>query len=197
MELARAFFAALRRGEETRVPQYDKAAHGGAGDRVQPESSWEVVNARGSGRRRVQVVILEGWCVGFRALASTAEVEARRRTAAVASQHRLEDLVLINERLRDYDTAVTDHLDAFVHVDAEDTRWVYDWRREQEARLRADTGGQGMSDDQVVRFVDAYYPAYELFSDRLRAGLFPPDQPGRQLRLVVGKDRRVKSSVVI
>ena len=196
MELAQSFFAALRRGEEARVPRYDKSLHSGAGDRVLPESSWDVVN--GPGQRRVQVVIVEGWCVGFRALATAAEVEARWRGAGTRTlaHHRLEDLLLVNERLRAYDAALTDHLDAFVHVDAEDTAWVYDWRLEQEVRLREDTGS-GMSDDQVVRFVDAYYPAYELFADKLRTGLFPKDKPGRQLRLVVGKDRRVKRSEVI
>ena len=35
------------------------------------------------------------------------------------------------------------------------------------------------------------YPAYELYTDELRAGLFP-DQPGCHLRLVLGRDRKVQ-----
>lgn len=34
------------------------------------------------------------------------------------------------------------------------------------------------------------YPAYELYTDVLRKGIF--DEPGKQLRLVVGRDRKVK-----
>lgn len=219
MELARRFFGALCAGEPTRVPQYDKSAHGGEGDRV-PEAEWETVNdVAGAGQRRVQVVIFEGWCVGFRRLGATA-VEERWRQAAAAEEegqrqrqretgmgtgggrtrttlprHALEHLQLVDERLGAYDGAVTDLLDAFIHVDAEDTAWVYDWRLEQEVRLRRERGA-GMTDEQVFRFVDAYYPAYELFSDGVRKGIFP-DRPGCQLRLVVGKDRSVKDKIIL
>lgn len=37
------------------------------------------------------------------------------------------------------------------------------------------------------------YPAYELYTEVLRKGIYP--EPGRQLRLVVGKDRRVKDVI--
>lgn len=35
------------------------------------------------------------------------------------------------------------------------------------------------------------YPAYELYTDVLRKGIFSGEK-GKQLRLVVGRDRRVK-----
>lgn len=123
-------------------------------------------------------------------------------------------------------------LDAFVHIDAENTQYVYDWRLQQEAALRA-AKGTGMTDAQVINFVNgckfcvrlrsfpsvfilpstlfyynrkqyvwnelglmAYqtkdYPAYELYTETLRTGIFQGEK-GKQLRLVVGKDRRVKS----
>ncbi|KAI1083395.1 P-loop containing nucleoside triphosphate hydrolase protein [Whalleya microplaca] len=192
--LARDFFAALCAGQPARVPQYDKSAHAGRGDRV-PEAQWSTVN--GPSQPRVQVVIFEGWCVGFRAL--SAEEVARKREAQqppsrTLARHAVEHLQFINERLRDYD-AITDLFDAFIHIDAEDTQWVYDWRLEQEAALRRQRG-TGMTDEQVIRFVDAYYPAYELFSDRLRSGLFF-DKSNCQLRMVVGKDRKVKQTFII
>jgi D-glycerate 3-kinase len=37
------------------------------------------------------------------------------------------------------------------------------------------------------------YPAYELYTDVLRKGIYP--EKGRQLRLMVGKDRRVKEVI--
>jgi hypothetical protein len=37
--------------------------------------------------------------------------------------------------------------------DAEDTKFVYDWRLQQEAALR-DSKGAGMTDEQVINFVN-------------------------------------------
>ncbi|KAI0023663.1 P-loop containing nucleoside triphosphate hydrolase protein [Xylariomycetidae sp. FL0641] len=190
MELASQFFAALCAGQPAKVPQYDKSAHGGRGDRV-PEEQWELVN--GPGRAKVRVVLVEGWCVGFQPL-EPGEVEARwKGPSRTLQQHQLEHLLFVNEKLGRYRT-ITDLFDAFVYLDAVDTEYVYQWRLQQEAALR-EAKGTGMTDEGVVRFVDAYYPSYELFSDKLRKGLF--DSPGRQLRLVVGKDRRVKQTVRI
>jgi D-glycerate 3-kinase len=94
---------------------------------------------------------------------------------------------------------INDRLDAFIHIDAEDTEYVYAWRAEQEAQLRRENGGEGMSEDQVVKFVDAYYPAYELFSDGVREGVFKGKRgrEGCQLRVVVGRGREVVQSMVI
>jgi D-glycerate 3-kinase len=38
------------------------------------------------------------------------------------------------------------------------------------------------------------YPAYELYTDVLRNGIFGGEE-GKQLRLIVGRDRRVKEVV--
>lgn len=42
--------------------------------------------------------------------------------------------------------------------------------------------------------IEGDYPAYELYTEVLRAGVFGLDS-GRQLRLVVGRDRRVKKVI--
>ena len=192
--LAKEFFDALCAGKEAWIPQYDKSAFAGLGDRA-PASQWARVN--GPGQDKIQVVILEGWCVGFRAVAA-AEVEAKwKAPSRTLHNHRLQDLEFVNDQLAAYD-AVTDLLDAFVHVDAEDTEYVYDWRQQQERQLREERGA-GMTADQVTKFVDAYYPAYELYSDGVRRGIFSgdPSKEGSQIRLVVGKDRGVLEKIVL
>jgi D-glycerate 3-kinase len=106
----------------------------------------------------------------------------------------LESLLFVNEKLRGYDV-MTDMFDAFIHIDAEETAYVYAWRREQEEALRRANGVENaMTDEQVVKFVDGYYPAYELFTENLRNGVFrgDPEKKEGQLRLIVGRDRRVK-----
>lgn len=100
----------------------------------------------------------------------------------------------MNTKLAAYNT-VTDLFDAFVHVDAKETHFVYEWRMQQERALRQ-LKGTGMTDEQVVAFVDAYYPAYELYSEGLRKGLFG-ERRGRCLRLVVDRDRKVVDTVVL
>lgn len=189
--LMRDVFASLCEGRPTHVPQYDKSAFGGWGDRL-PASSWIPVNQ--PGQPRVQVVLLEGWCVGFRSIAQQ-EVEAKwKAPSRTLHMHKLEDLNFVNDQLKEYDI-ITDLFDAFIHVDAEDTEYVYEWRRQQEQQLRQEKGS-GMTDEQVVKFVDAYYPAYELFSDGVRNGIFV-DRKGCQLRLIVGMDRCVIDTIII
>lgn len=109
--------------------------------------------------------------------------------------------------------------------DAQNLRFVYEWRQEQERGLRA-TKGSGMTEEQVNDFVDGCrcpyhgliawskkqancipdYPSYELFTEILREGVFKPaasqhstasDWQGRQLRLIVDRNRRVQDVVHI
>ncbi|PGH06794.1 hypothetical protein AJ79_06435 [Helicocarpus griseus UAMH5409] len=210
--LGRQVFDSLRQGLPTKIPAYDKSAFNGQGDRL-PESQWEMVNDVSAGQKRVKVVIFEGWCVGFRA---RPEEEIRRAWEDAVEQRtrdpegykgrlghvKFEDVKAINDALRSYDV-FTDQLDAFIHIDAEDTHFVYDWRQEQERNLLA-AKGSGMTGEQVNKFVDGYYPSYELFTPTLRQGVFAPryetDELGSssdnswkdmQLRLVVNRQRRV------
>lgn len=190
--LAIRFFAKLMNGEPTRIPQYDKAAFQGQGDRL-PEPQWLPVNH--PGQPPIDVVILEGWSVGFRPL-SPDEVERRWKGPSRTLQaHKLEHLLFINQQLAAYD-ALTDLFDLFIQIDSEDTEYVYLWRVEQEDHLRLIKGdpNAGMTKEQLIAFVDGYFPAYELYTDGMRAGLFP-NSPGCQLRMVVGRDRSVKHVV--
>ncbi|KAF2489553.1 putative Uridine/cytidine kinase [Lophium mytilinum] len=204
LALGASVFEALKSRAPVALPQYDKSAYAGQGDRADP-TTWERVN---EGEEKIEVVVFEGWSVGFRSLeekeveakwvaARQAEDEAERKGEEGEGQlgkHKLWDLLEVNEALVGYDV-FTDALDAFVHIDAEDTRYVYAWRLEQEAALRA-SKGTGMTDEQVVSFVNGYYPAYELYTPSLRRGLFASNT-GAQMRLVVGRDRKVKQAEVI
>jgi len=206
--LALSVFQSLQANRPTKIPRYDKAAFSGKGDRV-PVCEWEEV--KGDPSNPVHVVLFEGWSVGFRPLPP--ETLASKHSAAVKALHdstpstpyrgrlghnTLANLTTINDALKSYD-ALTRQLDAFVHIDAADPLYVYAWRLEQEAGLRA-AKGTGMSDQQVQSFVDDYYPTYELYTDTLRQGVFKGTKEawkGRQLRLVVGQDRTVTEVITI
>jgi D-glycerate 3-kinase len=154
------------------------------------------------------VVIFEGWSVGFRPL-EPAQLEALHSKAKAQLEispntyngrlghNTLSSVTDINEALRDYD-ALTNQLDAFIHIDAADPQYVYKWRLQQEEGLR-EKRGSGMTDEQVKNFVDGYYPSYELYTETLRQGVFGngEDAKGRQMRLVVGEDRKVQQVIII
>ncbi|KAM0246798.1 hypothetical protein ACHAQJ_010090 [Trichoderma viride] len=198
--LLKSVFSSLLHHAPTSLPQYDKALFSGQGDRL-PPSSWKPINHHPSNDINssppLQVIILEGWCVGFRPISPSAIAAKHAAPSRTLHQHRLEHLLAVNEKLKEYDE-VTDLFDGFLHIDSENLEYVYDWRLEQEEHLRLARGdpNAGMTKEQVVKFVDAYYPAYELYSEGLRGGLLP-DKPGSQLRMIVGHDRKVKHVVEI
>jgi D-glycerate 3-kinase len=191
LPLAKDFFSAVMAGKPAKLPVYDKSAYNGHGDRA-PESQWHSINQ--PGQPQIRAIILEGWSVGFRAL-SPADVEAKwKGPSRTLQQHKLEHLLFVNDKLRGYD-ALTDLFNAFIHIDAEDLQFVYSWRSEQEEHLRRDRGdpNAGMTPEQVIKFIDGYFPAYELYTDTVRQGILP-GKSGHQLRMVVGRDRKVKET---
>lgn len=150
------------------MPVYDKAGRGGRGDR----SGW-----RGVEGGKVDVVVVEGWCVGFLPLGEVgvggvyAEAErefgegglgkralkGKRATGReVLLEHGVGDLVFVDGMLGGYTRGGEGFLDvgawdAVVHLDAERLEWVYGWRVEQERGLRG-RGGGSMTDEEVEAF---------------------------------------------
>lgn len=120
----------LRRGEATRVPVFDKALRGGLGDR---SATWRTVAA-------ADVVLVEGWCLGF-VPASTRDVVDRH----VASYARLHDL-----------------LDGMIVLDAEPER-AYEWREAAERKQ-----GNGLTPSQVRAMVDRCLPTYRTYVPAMR-----------------------------
>lgn len=204
--LVKSVFSSLRQNKPTAIPQFNKAAFNGHGDRV-PEKDWMTVNE--DPQNPIRIVLFEGWCVGFRPLPQDTVTSLHERTVAEAQDssskypgrlghNSLQSVSTINTALQEYDE-ITSQFDGLIHIDAEDPLYVYGWRKEQEHNL-IKAKGSGMTDEQVKNFVDGYYPSYELYVDGLREGVFKTlkkdgsveDWKGRQLRLVVGKDRKVK-----
>ena len=172
--LANEVFDQLRRINEpdrehsVLLPTYDKGAHNGRGDR-RPRVDWITVSSP------VDVVILEGWCVGFqptaqwaisdvysRALPENAEpTDMNQRSLAtrqstgpdVLLEHDQAHLFYVNQQLAEYCKGFMnpESFDAVVHLDTVNLHHVYEWRLEQERKLREATG-QGMSDEEVELF---------------------------------------------
>lgn len=109
IDLALTIFSALRCGDYTRIPRFDKSAYSGQGDRMN-ESSWTEVNRKGE--RSIELVIVEGWCTGFKPLL-THELEKKWREAVIQMESdsydgrigylKLADVQLINDNLSKYE----------------------------------------------------------------------------------------------
>jgi D-glycerate 3-kinase len=188
------------------IPSFDKSAFNGEGDRI-PSQKWIRL------KLPIDVVVFEGWCVGFRAISDNElqtqweKAKARRlETHSISghlvpkstlASHKLEHLKVMNENLRTYGQEFMGpgHFDYLVQLDTADLSIVYQWRIEQEHGLREERGG-GMTDDQVLRFVEGYMPAYELYLSRLRSDPFFDRESGkarRHLRLLLNPDRTTLS----
>ena len=101
------------------LPVYDKSAHGGAGDR---QTVWKCVN------RPVDVVLFEGWCLGFRSLSETELAQMYEEGKSRFSEMREEDakdraeftacgldeLRFVNEQLQGWEQIWYPLLDVFV-----------------------------------------------------------------------------------
>lgn len=205
-ELARNTLQALRfwNREITKgvdIPVFDKSRFHGEGDRA-PRDTWPHCSTQ------PDIVVFEGWCVGFRALPSS-DLQSRYNVAKSSTpdpsadciltlpDHEVAHLETVNTYLSEYNGSFMgpQHFHLFIHLDTEDLRNVYRWRLQQEHAMWK-IKGAGMSDESVRAFVRGYMPAYELYLGELRAGLFG-DGSGRHIRVVMDRDRGVEKVHVI
>jgi len=193
--------------KEVRLPAFDKAEFTGEGDRV-PQDRWRVVHGP------LDVVLLEGWCVGFYPQDRTILEAKMRETPAglegvldLPSYTTIENVFEINALLAQY-VHWWDMMDAFVQITPEESSpyvHIYKWRLQQEHAMKAKNGGKGMTDEQVKTFVDRYIPGYHFFGRGVRNGgadpdsgcdLIPPWISGngvdsRLLQIIIGEARQV------
>lgn len=207
-QLACSFFAGLRNGEDTiEIPSFDKGAFGGEGDRL-PRSNWPKFEGP------IDVVVFEGWCLGFAPLSSHGIKErrarakqnsakdsgARRATLTLHAQHHLEHM---DAALARYCNGFMgpQYLDVLIQLDTTCLENVYRWRLGQEHAMIA-RDGNGMTDSEVVEFIRGYMPAYELYLDGLREGFFKKENDRHgvnkiQLRVQLGANREVVDMKVL
>jgi D-glycerate 3-kinase len=150
--LANNLFTQLRDNEiaSCRIPSYDKSAHNGKGDR-RPEETWARVS------KPIDILIFEGWCVGFRPVQDSVVMEkvmrAQIQDQKYLLEHKLEDLLFVNKKLQEYSQGFMDSqsFDVLIHLDTNDLQNIFQWREEQEIYLRKATG-RGMSHEEVEIF---------------------------------------------
>jgi len=126
---------------EVAIPRFDKSID----DRA-PSDDWP--------RRRgpVDILLFEGWCVGARPWADAcAPINALERDEDADGIWR----TYVNEQLAGPYRELFARLDLLLMLKVPDMACVLEWRRLQERKLRARSGG-GMSDEALSRFVQHY-----------------------------------------
>lgn len=125
------------------LPVYDKSAAGGRGDRA-PASAWPLAE----GPR--DLVLLEGWMLGFRPVADPPPA-----------------LRTVNGLLGAY-AAWNARLDAMIGLSAPDLPTIVAWRIDAERARRA-RGAPGLSDEEARDYIERFLPAYETWGPGLLA----------------------------
>jgi len=171
VQLGTQTIKALKSADEAEVlvPHFDKSARSGRGDQV-PKHSWTSVHTP------CDVVVLEGWMLGFKPCDSQ----------VAANVH--PDLRLVNEKLKRYQ-AWDDLIDCFCVFAMEEIDQVYSWRSQAEDAMKR-SGRGGMSQEEVKDFVDRYMPAYIAYRPDLYASASQEGVDGKPSWLChVGRDR--------
>ncbi len=132
---------------EYSVPHFDKAI-----DDRSPQSDWPRVATP------VDIIILEGWCVGAQAQSMPALIEPINELEAQAD-HEGNWRHYVNAQLQlDY-RELFERFEVNIMLKAPSFDCVYHWRLEQENKLREKTAGQGdglMSESELLRFIQHY-----------------------------------------
>jgi D-glycerate 3-kinase len=138
--------SALRAGQPIELPRYDKSAHGGRGDR-----SAETTRLDGP----VDLVLLEGWMLGFSKVTPVGDPLLEAPNAALAAYE-----------------AWHRHLDALLVLQMLEPTQVVSWRVEAERAMRA-SGRSALSDEDITEYISRFLPAYETWSPTLSQGRWP------------------------
>jgi D-glycerate 3-kinase len=97
-----------------RLPRYDKSLRAGKGDRA-PLEEWDLVNDGNGGEKDVDIVLFEGWMLGFDSL-SDFTVEENG------------DMEAVNKYLQDPGYAQLNSIfDAWIVIALNDINYVFDW----------------------------------------------------------------------
>mgnify|MGYP003384928186 CR=1 FL=1 len=136
----------LLRGDVVRVPRFEKAS-----DDRYPEEQWSLIS------EPVDIIILEGWCVG---------AEAQTNEQLLGPINNLEaehdaDLIwreYVNQQLQNSYAGLFGLIDCWIMLKAPSFEVVYNWRLEQEHKLRASQAAvQNTMDDEAIAWFIKFY----------------------------------------
>jgi D-glycerate 3-kinase len=144
--LLRDVLKALSLGQTVKIPTFDKSID----DRSTPDK-WRQIN------NKVDIVIMEGWCWGTQAeppqalLSPINMLEKEQDPDAIWRN-------FVNRSLQSDYVPLYEYMDAWIFLKAPSFNEVYEWRLQQEQKLRQRVGNASnvMSDQEVLTFIQFY-----------------------------------------
>ncbi|KZY33209.1 MULTISPECIES: hypothetical protein [unclassified Oleiphilus] len=137
--------------QEISIPRFDKATD----DRF-PECSWPKVEAP------LDIIILEGWCLGIPAQAEERLKEAINKLESTQDESGTWRQY-VNDQLSSHYPSLWNQIDCLIMLQAPSFDCVYQWRLEQEEKLRQkssfdtdQTHSKIMSPEEVETFIQHY-----------------------------------------
>ncbi len=144
--LALQTIKALSQRGEVAIPRFDKAVD----DRM-VKSEWPLVKAP------VDVVIIEGWCLGI-SPQTQAELQVAVNTLE-SEEDQGEWRAYVNEKLRDEYQDLFELIDLLIMLKAPDFSNILEWRLQQENKLKQNinpASSRLMNEDELKRFISHY-----------------------------------------
>jgi len=146
--LIKSFFNSIKRNKfkKFKLPQFDKSI-----DDRSNKNFWNYV------KKKPEIVILEGWCVGAKAQSSF----LLKRSINNLEKHDDQNLVwrkYVNERLKKNYKKIFEMIDNFIFLKIPSFNSVFKWRLLQENKLRKRSHFKKkiMSRDEIKRFIMFY-----------------------------------------
>lgn len=133
----------LQQNQTIELPQFDKYAHHGQGDRTHAQSI-----------DPIDVLLFEGWFVGTRPVSNEAFERPPEPIVTDSDRKFARD---INEALQAY-VPLWERLDALIVLNPVEYQLSLDWRWDAEQKAIAQ-GKTGMSRDQIIEFVHYFWKA--------------------------------------
>ncbi|NET73994.1 MAG: glycerate kinase [Sphaerospermopsis sp. SIO1G2] len=132
----------IRQGESSvTVPQFDKSAYAGAGDRTTPKIVTDI-----------DIVLFEGWFVGVVPIDPQLFDSAPPPIITAADRLFAREM---NEQLQTY-LPLWERLDSLIVLDPQDYHYSFAWRKQAEQKMIA-AGKSGMNDAQIEEFVNYFW----------------------------------------
>ncbi|KAJ1539986.1 hypothetical protein HK096_000149, partial [Nowakowskiella sp. JEL0078] len=176
----------LKNQRTTDIPIYDKSLNGGLGDRSHESLH---VDPSQLANKRIDMVILDGWCLGFKPVSDSAIIDYLESDSKILKKFNVlvENVRQINRNLEDFSKEIYPFFDAngscVIQLIPSELDLVYRWRWAQEENMMQKNGGKGMTQQQVDAFVDRYMVAYDLYLLNLKNNRFYNHDVGKHLIL--------------
>lgn len=133
----------------TRIPRFNKAT-----DDRHTEDQWDTFTGP------ADIILLEGWCIGVSPESETAleepinDLEQTHDPEGLWRKH-------VNHSIKQGYQPLFDQLDQLIMLEAPSFECVYQWRRDQEEKLRlkvsSDADTSGLMDDNQLKFFISHY----------------------------------------